>query len=58
VGAFILLKVGQDRRESARQAEIRIATLRKILQISPSGAGKLRKKPVMVVSTAISPGYG
>jgi hypothetical protein len=36
-GAFILLKVGRGRRESAKQAEIRLANLLKILQIGRSG---------------------
>jgi hypothetical protein len=39
-GAFILLKVGVERRETTNQAEIRIATLLKILRISPSDARK------------------
>jgi hypothetical protein len=45
-GALILLKVGQRRRESAKQAQICLATLLKILQISSSEARKLRKKRV------------
>ena len=34
-GAFILLKVGRPRPESAKQAEIRLAILLKILRIPP-----------------------
>jgi hypothetical protein len=36
-GAFILLKVGRAGRESAKQTEIRLASLLIILQITPRG---------------------
>jgi hypothetical protein len=57
-GAFILLKVGRGRRESAKQAEIRLATLLKILRISPPEPRKPAKKSVGVVSAAFSAGHG
>jgi hypothetical protein len=38
-GAFILLKVGHPWPESAKQAKIRLANLRKILQIARSEGG-------------------
>ena len=53
-GAFILLKAGPEGAESAKQAEIRLANLLKILEISP----KTQQKPVSVVPNAIFPGYG
>jgi hypothetical protein len=42
-GAFILLKVGRRRPESAKQAEICLATLPKILQIGRLEARNSRK---------------
>ena len=60
-GAFILLKAGRPRPESAKQTEIRLAILPKMLQIAHFGTAALangRKEHPMVVLTAISAGYG
>jgi hypothetical protein len=64
-GAFDLLNPGQNRPESAKQAEIRLASLLKILDNrlpgGPSGDGGLAKSGqahAMVVAVAISGGYG
>ena len=59
--AFILLKAGQTRPESAKQAEIRLAILLKILRIARFVGKNLRqsRKPRAVVAfAAISAGYG
>ena len=40
-GAFILLKAGRPRPESAKQAEIRLAILLKMLQIAHFGTAAL-----------------
>jgi hypothetical protein len=60
--AFLLLKDGRSGRETAKQAEIRLASLRKILHIGRFGgvkaAGKRRQGHAMVVSARISAGYG
>ena len=60
-GTFILLKAGRPWPESAKQAEIRLAILLKMLQMAHFGTAALangRKGHPMVVFTAISPGYG
>ena len=60
-GAFILLKDGRTGPETAKQAEIRLASLQKILHIGRFGGHKpLVKggKDAMVVSAQISAGYG
>ena len=60
-GTFILLKAGRPWPESAKQTEIRLAILWKMLQIAHFGTAALasgRKGHPMVVFTAISPGYG
>jgi len=60
-GTFILLKAGRRWPESAKQTEIRLATLPKMLQIAHFGTAALacgRKGHPMVVFTAISAGYG
>jgi hypothetical protein len=60
-GAFILLKAGRPWPETAKQAEIRLAILLKILHIACSGGESPRqgrKGHAMVVFTAISEGYG
>jgi hypothetical protein len=60
-GTFILLKAGRPWPESAKQAEIRLAFLRKMLQIAHFGTAapaRGRKRHPMVVFTAISAGYG
>jgi hypothetical protein len=60
--AFILLKAGRNRLESAKQAERRLAGLWKILGIG--GLGVLKPSPIveknaaMTVPTPISGGYG
>jgi hypothetical protein len=46
-GAFILLKAGRPWPESAKQAEIRLACLLKILQIARFGAGVLAGTAVL-----------
>jgi hypothetical protein len=43
-GAFILLKAGRNRPESAKQAEIRLAGLLKILGIPPGQGAKALAK--------------
>jgi hypothetical protein len=48
-GAFISLKAAGWRRESAKQPEIRLAILPKILRISRSGGDIPAKGRVMVV---------
>jgi hypothetical protein len=59
--AFILLKAGQTRPESAKQAEIRLAILLKILRIARF-AGKnprqSRTARAVVAFATISAGYG
>ena len=60
-GTFILLKAGRPWPESAKQAEIRLAILLKMLQMAHFGTAALangRKGHPMVVLTAISAGYG
>jgi hypothetical protein len=61
-GTFILLKAGRSRPESAKQTEIRLAILLKMLTDRPfwdsSPRQRGRKGHPMVVFTAISPGYG
>jgi hypothetical protein len=61
-GAFILLKVDRIRPESAKQTEVRLASLLKILGIARSGEPKpsprSEKSGAMVVRATISPGYG
>jgi hypothetical protein len=60
-GTFILLKAGRLRLESAKQTEIRLAILLKMLQIAHFGTAapaRGRKRHPMVVFTAISAGYG
>jgi hypothetical protein len=60
-GTFILLKAGRPGPESAKQAEIRLAILLKMLQIAHFGTPALASGPKghpMVVFTAISAGYG
>jgi hypothetical protein len=44
-GAFILLKSGQNGPETAKQAEIRLANLQKILGIGASGGLKRSPRP-------------
>jgi hypothetical protein len=44
-GAFVLLKTGRYRPESAKQAEIRLAILLKILQIGRSRVGRRPLSP-------------
>jgi hypothetical protein len=59
--AFILLKAGRFWPESAKQAEIRLAILLKILQISGSGGefpSQRRKARAKVVLAGVSVGYG
>jgi hypothetical protein len=60
--AFILLKAGRNRLESAKQAERRLAGLWKILGIGGLGVLKPRqswkKNTAMTVPTPISGGYG
>jgi hypothetical protein len=51
-GAFISLKVDCCRRESAKQPEIRLATLLKILRISRCGREILAKEQAMVALSA------
>jgi hypothetical protein len=60
-GAFILLNAGRTGQESAKQTEIRLAILLKMLQIAhfgtaPSLTGE--KGHPMVAISAISAGYG
>jgi hypothetical protein len=60
-GTSILLKVGRPWPESAKQAEIRLAVLLKMLQIAHFGTEALasgRKGHPTVVLTAFSAGYG
>jgi len=60
-GAFILLKAGRPWPESAKQAEIRLAILLKMLQMAHFGASAVairQKGHPMVALTAISAGYG
>jgi hypothetical protein len=61
-GAFILLKSGQNGPESAKQAEIRLANLLKILGIGASRGVRNprqgREEHAMVVFAGISAGYG
>ena len=60
-GTFILLKVGRPWPESAKQAEIRLAILLKMLQIAHFGTAAVpngRKGHPMVAISAISAGYG
>jgi hypothetical protein len=57
-GTFILVNAGRAWPESAKQAEIRLATLLKMLQIAHFGTAALasgQKGHPMVVFTAISP---
>jgi hypothetical protein len=61
-GAFILLKAGQTRPESAEQAESGLAGLWKILGIGRLGLSKpspiVEKNVAITVPTPISGGYG
>jgi hypothetical protein len=60
-GAFLLLKAGDFRPESSKQAEIRLAILLKILQIRLFRRRKALARGnghAMVVFMAISAGYG
>jgi hypothetical protein len=60
-GRFILLKAGCPGAESAKQAEIRLADLLKILHIArlgPKPARRRRKAHAMVVRLRISVRYG
>jgi hypothetical protein len=61
-GAFILLKAGQTRPESAEQAEGGLAGLWKILAIGRLGVPKpspaVEKNAAMGIPTPISGGYG
>ena len=62
-GAFTLLKVGRPGPESAKQAEIRLAILPKILHIARFRKAKIRSRKaemhmLMVVWAGISAGYG
>jgi len=60
-GSFILLKVGRPWPESAKQAEIRLAILLKMLQIAHFGTAALAsglKGHPMVAINVISAGYG
>jgi len=60
-GAFILLKAGRPWPETAKQAEIRLAFLLKMLQIAHFGTVALasrRKGHPTVVLTTFSAGYG
>jgi hypothetical protein len=59
--AFILLKAGHSGPESEKQTEIRLAILRKIVQIARPGGGigsQGRLRRVTVVFSVISAGYG
>jgi hypothetical protein len=60
--AFILLKAGRREPESAKQAEIRLATLLKILPIVRCRGEKVRRKRqqghAVVVAAGISARYG
>jgi len=53
--AFILLKAGRPERESVKQAEIRLADLRKILSIAaalwPRGNGRPANQPLALISS-------
>jgi hypothetical protein len=60
-GTSILLKAGRARPESAKQAEIRLANLWRILRIARFGATKPRQdrqRHAKVAFLAISVGYG
>jgi hypothetical protein len=59
-GAFILLKGGRIGPKSAKQVEIRLAILLKILQIARSGVepSPARDDRTAIVFTGISAGYG
>jgi hypothetical protein len=61
-GAFILLKAGRNRPESAKQAESGLAGLWKILGIGGMGVPKpspiVEKNAAITVPTPISGGYG
>jgi hypothetical protein len=60
-GAFILLKVGRPRPESAKQAEIRLAILLKILHIAPFWGAELSpglERTCNGSLAVISAGYG
>ena len=60
-GAFILLKADRRRPESAKQAEIRLAILLKILQIDRSegrSPRQGREGHPLVALLAVSAGYG
>jgi hypothetical protein len=61
-GAFILLKVGQSWRKTAKQAEIRLAGLPTILSIlRPKGRNSAEIRAMVVVADrfpADSMGYG
>jgi hypothetical protein len=57
-GAFISLKVDCCRRESAKQPEIRLATLLKILPISRCGREAATKNTARLHKVQLSGGYG
>jgi hypothetical protein len=57
-GAFISLKVDCCRRECAKQPEIRLATLLKILRISPCGREAAAKDTPWLHELQLSAGYG
>ena len=60
-GAFILLKVGHCWPETAKQAEIRLANLVKILRIAGFGGENTltrRDKDMRWLYSAISAGHG
>jgi hypothetical protein len=55
--AFILLKAGQTGPESAKQAEIRLASLPTILHNRPSPGETPRKRRKAHLEAAVSAGY-
>jgi hypothetical protein len=57
-GAFILLKVGDPWPESTKQAEIRLASLLKILYIAWRKPLAKDRKDMQWLYSAISAGYG
>jgi hypothetical protein len=57
-GAFILLKAGRPWPESAKQAEIRLANLLKILSIAPFGVPGTAAKQRETAHGSISVRYG
>jgi hypothetical protein len=57
-GAFVSLKVDCCRRESAKQPEIRLATLLKILRIPRCWREAAAKDPSWLHEVQLSVGYG